>query len=245
MSVFGVLRDPPPLGLSFESIFMDDSTYVIGSFDAYMNTSRDYATWFVESSTGPIIGNILVSGGRVLGGIVHAQVASRAEWRLCAEALQARVTKLETSAATREVHIQEKIARALAQERELWQRDREAYAIIVERERSQLQSELAMLHVYTIVLIGELRVTRIHVSPPPHILGRWPIIPPYKLEYLPAPLGLLGGWGSFAQTQGPSLDLGYILGTSSGAGPSTSSLVGDGDDDDDDDGNQYFRDDDS
>ena len=79
MLVFGVPRDLPPLGLSFKPIVVDDSAYVIGSFDAYVDTRRDYATWFAESSAGPIIGDVLMSGGRVLGGIVHAQVASRAE----------------------------------------------------------------------------------------------------------------------------------------------------------------------
>ena len=44
------------------------------------------------------------------------------------------MTELETTAAAREVHMQEEIAQALAQERELWQRDREARAIIVKRE---------------------------------------------------------------------------------------------------------------
>jgi len=42
------------------------------SFDAYMDTSKDYATWFAESSTEPIIGDVPMSEGRVLGGIVHA-----------------------------------------------------------------------------------------------------------------------------------------------------------------------------
>ena len=37
-------RDPLPPSYSFESIVMDDLTYAIGSFDAYMDTSRDYAT---------------------------------------------------------------------------------------------------------------------------------------------------------------------------------------------------------
>ena len=44
MSVFGVPRDPPPLGLSFESIVMENPAYTMGSFDAYVDTSRDYAT---------------------------------------------------------------------------------------------------------------------------------------------------------------------------------------------------------
>ena len=61
-------------------------------------------------------------------------MAFGAKWRLRAEALQAKVTELETTAAAREVHMQEETAQALAQERELWQRDREARAIIVKRE---------------------------------------------------------------------------------------------------------------
>ena len=54
-----------------------------------------------------------------------------------AEALQARVTELKTTYATREVYMQEETARALAQERELWQRDRKARATIAERERER------------------------------------------------------------------------------------------------------------
>ena len=72
MLVYGVPRDPPPFGLSFESIVLDDLAYVTSSFDAYVDTSRDYATWFIESFTGPIIGDVPVSGGRVLGGIIRA-----------------------------------------------------------------------------------------------------------------------------------------------------------------------------
>ena len=41
------------------------------TFDAYVDTSRDYSTWFVESSVGPIIKDVPVNGGRVLGGIAH------------------------------------------------------------------------------------------------------------------------------------------------------------------------------
>ena len=99
MLVFEVPRDPPPLGLSFESIVMDNPAYVMGSFDAYMYTSIDYATWFVASSAGPIMGDVPVSRGRVLGGIAHAQVAFRAKWRLQVETLQAKVTELKTVAA--------------------------------------------------------------------------------------------------------------------------------------------------
>ena len=87
MPVFGVPRDPPPLGLSFESIAVDDSDYVMGSFDAYVDTSIDYVTWFAASSAGPIMVDVPVSGGRVLGGITHAQVASGAKWRSRVETL--------------------------------------------------------------------------------------------------------------------------------------------------------------
>lgn len=43
MPVFGVLIDLPPFGLSFESVVLDDPTYAMSSFDAYVDTSRDYA----------------------------------------------------------------------------------------------------------------------------------------------------------------------------------------------------------
>ena len=118
MPIFRVPRNLPPLGLSFESIIMDDPAYTTGSFDAYMDTSKDYANWFAESSTGPIIKDVPVSEGRVLGGIIRAQVASRANWRLCVKVIQARIIELETTAATREVHMQEETVHALAWERE-------------------------------------------------------------------------------------------------------------------------------
>ena len=171
MTVFEVPRDPPPLSLSFESIVVDNPAYTTGSLIAYVDTHRDYATWFAESSMGPIIGDVPMSGGRVLGGIVHAQVASGAKWRLRVEALQARVTKLEATATAREIHMQEETTRALSRERELWKRDRKARATIAKKEQSQLQSELAMFHGYTMVLIGELRAARIHVLHLPHIPG--------------------------------------------------------------------------
>ena len=79
MPVYGAPRDPPSLGLSFESIVLDNPSYVMGSFNAYVDTSRDYATWFTESSKEPIIGDVPMSRGRVLGGIVRAQVASKVE----------------------------------------------------------------------------------------------------------------------------------------------------------------------
>ena len=36
MPVFGVPRDPPPLGFSFEPIIVDDLDCMTGSFDAYI-----------------------------------------------------------------------------------------------------------------------------------------------------------------------------------------------------------------
>ena len=96
------------------------------------------------------------------------------------------------------------------------------------------------------VLIGELRVARGRISPLLRILSRGPIIPPYEPGYMPVHLGPVGGWGPFAQTQGPSQDRGYIPGASGRASPSTSLLNGN---DDDDDANQFisdsFRNDDS
>ena len=71
MPVYGVPRDPPPHDLTFEAMVLDDPDYATGALDAYIDTSRDYSTWFAESSTWPIIGDVLVSGGRVKGGAVH------------------------------------------------------------------------------------------------------------------------------------------------------------------------------
>jgi len=78
---------------------------MMGSFDAYVDTNRVYATWFTDSSAGPIIGDVPISGDRVLGGIICAQATSGAEWRARTEALQARVTDLEATATTREVRM--------------------------------------------------------------------------------------------------------------------------------------------
>lgn len=72
MLVYTVTRDPPPYGLPFEVVELHNLAYAAGTFDAYMDTSRDYATWLAESSAGPIIGDVPVSGGKVLGGIIRA-----------------------------------------------------------------------------------------------------------------------------------------------------------------------------
>ena len=47
------------------------------------------------------------------------------------------MTELEVLSTVREAHMQEEIARALAQEREIWQRDREMRAAMMDREQSQ------------------------------------------------------------------------------------------------------------
>ena len=112
---------------------------------------------------------------------------------------------------------------------------------MAERERSQLHSELAMLHGYTMILMGELRAACIPVLPSSHIPSRGPIVPLYKSKYMPTPLSPLGGWDFFAQTQGPPQDPGYTLGTSGSASPFIGPFTGD----DDDDTNQYIGDDDS
>ena len=36
--------DLPPLSMSFESIVLDDPSYVTSSFDAYVDTNKDYVT---------------------------------------------------------------------------------------------------------------------------------------------------------------------------------------------------------
>ena len=105
MPVYGIPRDPPPHGLSFETMVLGNSAYAMGSFDAFVDTSRDYSTWFAESSVGLIIRDVLMSGGRVLGGIIHTQVATRAEWRVRAVASKAKVTELEALLTTKEAHM--------------------------------------------------------------------------------------------------------------------------------------------
>ena len=65
-------RDLPLRGLSFETIILGDPAYAMGSFNAYVDTNRDSSTWFAEPSAGPINGDVPVSRGRVLGGIIRA-----------------------------------------------------------------------------------------------------------------------------------------------------------------------------
>ena len=80
------------------------------------------------------------------------------------------MTEFETTTTARKVHIQEETTQALARERDLWQRDKEDRATMAEREHSQLQSELAMLHGYTMILMGELRAAHYSTSVGPSFL---------------------------------------------------------------------------
>ena len=84
-----------------------------------MDTSRDYSTWFAKYFVGPIIGDVPVSEVRVLGGAVHAQVATGAEWRAHAETTEARVTEFEALFTARKAHLWEEITQSLAREREI------------------------------------------------------------------------------------------------------------------------------
>ena len=81
-----------------------------------------------------------VSGGRLLGGIAQAGRALEAHLRLHIDTLQARVRVLKGVVATRKGYIQEEIARSLAYERDLREREREreAHTIATKREGSAL-----------------------------------------------------------------------------------------------------------
>ena len=96
---------------------------------------------------------------------------------------------LKVAVAAREGYIQEEIARSLAQERDLWQRKREAYAVAREREGSA-SIEIDLLREYISILISEKRGHRMPVPPAPYIPGRDPFIHRHELVYMPAPSGL-------------------------------------------------------
>ena len=70
MPVFRVPRDPPQELTCFE-VILDDPNYMTGSFDSFVTEDTDYFTWFLQSSTGPIMDDFLVGGGRELGGILE------------------------------------------------------------------------------------------------------------------------------------------------------------------------------
>ena len=104
MPVYKVPRDPPPYGLSFEAIVLYDLEDAEGAFDAYVDMSRDYSTWFTKSSAGLIVGYVPVSGGKVLEGTVRAKVAIRVEWRARVETAEARVADFEALFTAREAY---------------------------------------------------------------------------------------------------------------------------------------------
>ena len=104
--------------------------------------------------------------------------------------------------------------------------------IVMDKEQSQFQTELALHQGYSMLLVGELRVTHLPLSAAPKIPSRRPIIHPFGLRYILVPPGPPGSWGSFAQALGPSYGPGYTLDTLDGVGPFTSPFAG-GDDSDD------------
>ena len=119
MPVYRVPRDLTPHGLSFKAIVLDDLEYAMGAFDAYVDTSRDYSTWFAKSSVGPIIRDVPMNGGKVLEGVVRTQVATGIEWRARAKTAEAKAVEFEALFTARKVHTQEEIAWVLAREREI------------------------------------------------------------------------------------------------------------------------------
>ena len=155
MPVYGVPRDLPPHSLSFEAMVLDDPDYAMGAFDAHVDTSKDYSTWFIESFTRLIIGDVLMSGGRVLGGAIRAQVATEAEWRARVKTTEAKVIELDALFAIREVHMQEETTRALAREWEIYQRDREMRAAAMDKEQSQFHTKLAQHQGYSMLFWWE------------------------------------------------------------------------------------------
>ena len=52
-------------------MILDDPNYMTGSFDSFVTEDTDYFTWFLQSSTGSIMDDFLVDGGRELGGILE------------------------------------------------------------------------------------------------------------------------------------------------------------------------------
>ena len=59
-------------------------------------------------------------------------MAIAAEWKACAEASEAKVTELKALLAARMMHMHEEIAWALTSKREIWQRDGEIRAAMME-----------------------------------------------------------------------------------------------------------------
>ena len=80
------------------------------------------------------------------------------------------MTELKALSTAREAHMQEEIAQVLAWETEIYQRDREMRAAVIDREWSQFQTKLALhqgIQGYSMLLMGELRAARLPVSVAP------------------------------------------------------------------------------
>ena len=101
-----------------------------------MDTSRDYSTWFAESFARPIIRDVPMNRGRVLGGTVCAQVATGVKWKACAEIAEVRAAEFEALVIARKAHTQKEIAQAFALGGEIWQRDREGLITAMDKEWS-------------------------------------------------------------------------------------------------------------
>ena len=95
-------------------MILDDLDYITSSFNGFVTEDTNYFTWFLQSSTEPILDDYLMSGGRVLGGTTHARWTSEAYLRLQVDTLQARVRDLKGATAAKEWYIQKEIARLLA-----------------------------------------------------------------------------------------------------------------------------------
>ena len=82
--------------------------------------------------------------------------------------------KLKALSTAREAHMQEEIAWALAWETKICQRDREMRAAVIDRERSQFQTKLALhqgIQGYSMLLVGELRMAHLPIPTAPKIPG--------------------------------------------------------------------------
>ena len=123
MSIFRVPRDPPP-ELSNHEVILDNPTYETGSFEGFVMADTNYFAWFLQSSARPIIDDCPMSGGRVLKGIARARRVSEVHLSLQVYTLQAR-----------DGYVQEEIARSLAQDKDQWKREGEAYVVAIKKEK--------------------------------------------------------------------------------------------------------------
>lgn len=90
-------------------MILDDPIYTNDSFNGFVTKETNFLTWFLESSTEPIMGDCPVSRGRVLSGIAHACRALVAHLSLHMDTVQARVRDLKGATTAKEGYIQEDI----------------------------------------------------------------------------------------------------------------------------------------